>query len=102
MLSEDPAHFAIISDADQYLYPKDGSVVHVNGNPLADADPATFQVLQGPYRAATAVPFTSTSRSPSRSCRRFGRWRGPTPRISRACTGLARQSTARTPPSFGY
>jgi hypothetical protein len=49
VLSEDPAHFAIISDADHYLYTKDGSVVHVNGSPIADADPATFQVLQGAY-----------------------------------------------------
>jgi DKNYY family len=42
VLSEDPAHFAIISDADHYLYTKGGSVVHVNGNPIADIDSATF------------------------------------------------------------
>ena len=35
--------------ADHYLYTKDGSTVHVNGNPIPDADPSTFQVLQGAY-----------------------------------------------------
>lgn len=49
VLSEDPAHFAIISDAAHYLYTRDGRAVHVNGNPIPDADPATFQVLQGAY-----------------------------------------------------
>jgi hypothetical protein len=49
VLSEDPAHFAIISTADNYIYTKDGQTVHVNGNPIPDADPATFQVLQGAY-----------------------------------------------------
>jgi hypothetical protein len=49
VLSEDPAHFAIISNADDYLFTKDGRTVRVNGNPIADADPATFQVLQGAY-----------------------------------------------------
>lgn len=49
VLSEDPVHFAIISDADHHLYTRDGRAVHVNGNPIRDADPATFQVLQGAY-----------------------------------------------------
>jgi hypothetical protein len=49
VLSEDPAHFAIISDADQYLYTRDSHTVHVNGNPIPNADAATFQLLQGAY-----------------------------------------------------
>jgi hypothetical protein len=49
VISEDPAHFAIISNADNYLFTKDGSTVHVNGKPIANADPSTFQVLQGAY-----------------------------------------------------
>jgi hypothetical protein len=49
VLSEDPAHFAIVSNNDHYLYTKDSSTVHVNGNPIADADASTFHVLQGAY-----------------------------------------------------
>jgi hypothetical protein len=49
VLSDDPAHFAIVSNNDHYLYTKDSHSIHVNGNPIPDADPATFQVLQGAY-----------------------------------------------------
>lgn len=49
VLSEDPEHFAIVSNADHYLFTKDSTAVHVNGNPIPDADPATFEVLQGAY-----------------------------------------------------
>lgn len=49
VLLDDPAHFVIISNADYYLFTKDSRTVHVNGNPIADADPATFHVLRGAY-----------------------------------------------------
>jgi len=49
VLSEDPTHFAIISNTAHYLYTRDGHMVHVNGNPISEADPSTFQVLQGAY-----------------------------------------------------
>ena len=49
VLSDDPAHFAIVSNNDHYLFTKDGRTVHVNGKPIADADPTTFHVLQGAY-----------------------------------------------------
>ena len=49
VLSADPAHFAIISNTDHYVFTKDGRTVHVNGNPVAGADPASFRVLQGAY-----------------------------------------------------
>jgi hypothetical protein len=49
VLSDDPAHFAIVSNNDHYLFTKDSRTVHVNGKPIADADPATFHVLQGAY-----------------------------------------------------
>jgi hypothetical protein len=49
VLSDDPAHFAIISNQDHYLFTKDADTVHVNGNPIDGADPATFEVLQGAY-----------------------------------------------------
>jgi hypothetical protein len=49
VLSDDPAHFAIVSTNDHYLYTKGSRTIHVNGNPIPDADPATFHVLQGAY-----------------------------------------------------
>src|SRR5262249_29988007 len=49
VLSDDPTHFAIVANNDHYLFTKDGRTVQVNGNPIADADPATFRVLQGAY-----------------------------------------------------
>lgn len=49
VLSQDPAHFAIVSNSDHYLYTKDSSTVHVNGNPISDADSGTFHVLHGAY-----------------------------------------------------
>jgi len=49
VLSDDPAHFAIISNVDHYLFTKDAETVHVNGNPIGQADPASFRVLGGAY-----------------------------------------------------
>jgi hypothetical protein len=49
VLSDDPEHFKILSDADHLLYASDSSTVYVNGNPIKDADPATFGVLRGAY-----------------------------------------------------
>ncbi|MDT5017760.1 MAG: hypothetical protein QOD39_3920, partial [Mycobacterium sp.] len=41
VLSGDPAHFAIVSNTDHYVFTRDSRTVHVNGNPIPDADPAT-------------------------------------------------------------
>jgi hypothetical protein len=49
VLTDDPAHFVIVSDVDYYTFTKDGRTVHVNGNPIAGAKPATFRVLGGGY-----------------------------------------------------
>jgi DKNYY family len=49
VLSDDPGHFTVVSKNDHYLFTKDSRTVHVNGNPIIDADPATFRVLQGAY-----------------------------------------------------
>jgi hypothetical protein len=49
VLSDDPAHFAIISNTEHYLFTKDRRSVHVNGKPIAGADPATLRVLAGAY-----------------------------------------------------
>jgi hypothetical protein len=99
VLSEDPANFAIISDADHYLYPKTAAP-HVNGNPIADADPATSQVLRALTHDRRAFYFDqpiAVAEPPS-----FRPLEGPMPGIPHACTGWARQSTARIPPPFAY
>ena len=49
VLSTDPGHFTVISTVDNYIFTKDSHSVHVNGNPIADANPAAFQILRGAY-----------------------------------------------------
>ncbi|MGE0217829.1 DKNYY domain-containing protein [Mycolicibacterium sp.] len=49
VLSRDPDHFIVVSDREHYLFAKDSTTVFVNGNPLPDADPTSFRVLQGAY-----------------------------------------------------
>jgi hypothetical protein len=49
ILSDDPTHFAVVANNDHYHFTKDGRTVHVNGNPIAGADPATFRVVGGAY-----------------------------------------------------
>ena len=69
VLSDDPAHFAIVSNNDHYLFTKDSRTVHVNGKPIADADPATFRVLQGAYAQDARTNYHPASTSSTRSSR---------------------------------
>jgi hypothetical protein len=62
VVSDDPAHFAIVSDDDHYLFTKDARTVEVNGALIADADPATFRVLQGGYARDARSIFYFTDR----------------------------------------
>jgi hypothetical protein len=62
VLSHDPAHFAIVSNVDHYLFTKDGRTVHVNGSPIDGADPATFRVLGGAYATDGPSVFYFTDR----------------------------------------
>jgi hypothetical protein len=62
VLSDDPAHFVIISDTDHYLFTSDRKVVHVNGNPIAGADPSTFRVIKGGYAEDGSQVFYFTDR----------------------------------------
>jgi hypothetical protein len=64
VLSDDPAHFGIVSDTDHYLFTRDGRTVHVNGVPIAGADPATFRVLGGGYAQDDGGVFYFTDRIP--------------------------------------
>ena len=66
VLSDDPAHFAIVSNNDHYLFTKDSRTIHVNGNPITDADPATFHVLQGAYAQDARARFLL--QRPDRRC----------------------------------
>jgi hypothetical protein len=49
VLSDDPGHFKVLSDADHYLYVEDSRTVYVNGNAIKGADPASFRVVRGAY-----------------------------------------------------
>ena len=60
VLSDDPEHFAIISNVDYYLFTQDAQTVHVNGNPIAGADPATFRVIRGAYSQDGSVVYYFT------------------------------------------
>jgi hypothetical protein len=62
VLSDDPANFKIVSDADYYLFTKDGRDVHVNGTAIAGADPATFRVIKGGYSSDVGGIFYFTDR----------------------------------------
>ena len=74
VLSEDPAHFAIISNADYYLFTKDSRTVHVNGNPINGAEPAKFEVLGGAYaRDDQRVYYFTDVPRPERRLRVHGR-----------------------------
>jgi hypothetical protein len=64
VLSDDPAHFVIISNVDHYLFTKDGATVHVNGTPIGEADPVTFRVLDGAYGTDGRGVFYFTDRTP--------------------------------------
>ena len=71
VLSEDPAHFVIISNVDHYLFTKDAETVQVNGNPIDQADPATFRVLGGAYATDGQRAFYFTDRIPDASLASF-------------------------------
>jgi hypothetical protein len=68
VLSDDPAHFTTISNVDHYLYTRDSSAAHVNGNLITGVDPATLQVLQGAYSCDDGH---ALNRSAGRRCRPF-------------------------------
>jgi hypothetical protein len=77
VLSDDPTHFAIISNNDHYLFTKDGRAVQVNGNPIADADTATFRVLQGAYAQDARHVFYFSEQIPAADAASFRPLDGP-------------------------
>ncbi|HEX7827910.1 MAG TPA: DKNYY domain-containing protein, partial [Mycobacterium sp.] len=77
VLSNDPAHFAIISNTDHYLFTKDAKTVHVNGNPIAQADPATFRVLGGAYSTDGQRVYYFADRIPDADLASFRLLEGP-------------------------
>jgi hypothetical protein len=99
VLSDDPAHFAIVANNDHYLFTKDSRTIHVNGNPIADADPATFRVLQGALMLRMPGGFSiSPTRSSTRMRRRSVRSTVRMPATPVGCTGWASRSTVPTRP----
>jgi hypothetical protein len=77
VLSDDPTHFAIVANTDHYLFTKDGRTVHVNGNPIAAADPATFRVLQGAYAQDDRHVFYFSDQVPAADSASFHPLDGP-------------------------
>ena len=77
VLSDDPEHFSIISNTDHYLFTKDARTVHVNGNPISRADPATFRVLQGAYSQDTEHAFYFTDEIAGGDLESFRALEGP-------------------------
>lgn len=71
VLSDDPGHFLIVSDADHYLFTKDRRTVHVNGHPIVGADPASFLVLDGGYSRDDGGIFYFTDRIPGAEAATF-------------------------------
>lgn len=49
IISDDPANLEIIFSQDFFTYFKDSQTVFINGNPITDADPSTFEVLTFGY-----------------------------------------------------
>jgi hypothetical protein len=72
VLSTDPARFAIVADADHYLFTKDGRSVQLNGKTIVGADPATFEVLEGGYARDAAAIFHLTDRIADADAASFG------------------------------
>ena len=98
VLSNDPAHFEIVANNDHYLFTKDSRAVHVNGKPIADADPATFRVLQGAYAQDARHVFYFSDPIADADAASFHPLDGPMPAMSTASTGWASPSTAPTRP----
>ena len=83
VLSDDPTHFSIVSDSDYYLFTKDDRTVHVNGNPVVGADPATFRVLEGGYSRDDAGIFYGPNRIADADVPSFDALEGPFARDAR-------------------
>jgi hypothetical protein len=102
VLSEDPTNFAIVSNADHYLYTKDGRTVHATATRSPTPIPRHSKSCKALTRATVNASSTSTTRSPKRTPRRFGRSRAPMRATPRTSTGWARRSTAPTQAPSGY
>jgi len=49
IISDDPAHLVVLGNFGFYTYLKDSTTVFIQGNPIRDADPATFAIIQDAY-----------------------------------------------------
>ena len=96
VLSDDPDHFEIVSHVDFYLFTRDSATVHVNGTPIAGADPATFTVLGGAYAEDRRALYYFTDRIAGADMRASRSWAGRTPATVHTRTGWARRSPAPT------
>ncbi|MGH3643213.1 MAG: DKNYY domain-containing protein [Mycobacterium sp.] len=100
VLSKDPAHFGIVSDTDHYLFTKDGRTVHVNGVPIADADPATFSVLERGYARDDGGIFYFADRIPDADATSFEVLEGSFARDARRAYWMGKRIPAADGASF--
>lgn len=48
-ISDDPSNLVILDGSDSYTYFKDSTTIFIQGNPIQDADPATFSIIEDAY-----------------------------------------------------
>lgn len=100
VLSDDPARFAIVSNNDHYLFTRDGRTVHVNGNPISDADPATFRVLQGAYARDDRRVYYFTDQIPDADAASLQPLEGPYAADSRRVYWMGKAIDGADPATF--
>jgi hypothetical protein len=100
VLSEDPEHFEIVSDADHYLFTKDSSAVTVNGNPIKGADPATFAVTGGGYAHDAEASYYFTDPIDGADATTFAVLAGPYARDAQHAYWMGKVVPGADPASF--
>lgn len=99
VLSNDPAHVAIVSNTGHYLFAKDGRTVYVNGKPISGADPASFRVLQGAYSTADQRVFYFTDELAA-DLASFGALAGPYATDARTVYWMGKAIVGADPATF--
>jgi hypothetical protein len=94
VLSEDPAHFVIISNVDHYLFTKDAETVQVNGNRSTKPTPPRSACSAARTRLTVSALSTSPTGFRMPALHRCIRSRVRTRATRSASTGWARPSTA--------
>ena len=98
VLSDDPVHFAILSNSDHYLFTKDSRTVQVNGIAIPMLIRRHSTCCGAPMPRMRGGSSISPNRSSMRMRRRSVRSTARMPATPVGCTGWARRSTVPTRP----